>query len=210
MLSQNFVRRLAGDFFDIHAAFGARDHGHRSRLSIDQHPEVKLARDLARLLYIDAPHDAAFGTGLMRHQRLAEQLARRNRVRLGGIRQQLDAARFAAATRMDLHLGDGFRLAECRERGGGFVGRRRELPLGHWNAEAPENLFGLIFVDVHSVTCERYFMNKSRSHLIDVCLPTAPIAVVSGISLGQTSTQFCALPQSATPPSDIIASSRSS
>ena len=209
MLSQNFVRRLAGDFFDIHAAFGARDHGDRSRLSIDQHPEVKLARDVARLLYIYAPHDAAFGAGLMRHQRLAEQL-RGEIAYVARGRQQLDAARFAAAARMDLRLDDGLRLAECRERGRGLVRRRRELPLGNGNAEAPENLFGLIFVDVHSVTCERYFMNKSRSHLIDVCLPTAPIAVVSGISLGQTSTQFCALPQSATPPSDIIASSRSS
>src|ERR1035441_4457225 len=42
----------------------------------------------------------------------------------------------------------------------------------------------------------RHFIKRSRSHLIVVWRPIALIAVVSGISLGQTSTQFCALPQS--------------
>src|SRR5260370_41673181 len=111
---------------------------------------------------------------------------------------------------MDLRFDDSPRLSECRERGRGLVRSGRELPLGNRNAEATENLLGLIFVDVHSVPCEHYFVNRSRSHFIDVWRPTAPIADVSGISLGQTSTQFCALPQSATPPSDIIASRRSS
>jgi hypothetical protein len=36
------------------------------------------------------------------------------------------------------------------------------------------------------------------------------IESTSGISFGQTSTQFCALPQSSTPPLPITASSRSS
>ncbi len=209
MFGENFFGSLVGDFLDIHAALGARDHGNGPRLSIDEHPEIKLASDVARLLYIYAAHDAAFGPRLMRHQRLAEQLGREI-AHVGRDSVQLDAARFAATARMDLRLDDSLRLAERRERSRRFVGRGRELPLGNGNAEAPENLLGLIFVDVHSVTCEHYFINKSRSHLIDVCRPTAPIAVVSGISLGQTSTQFCALPQSATPPSDIIASSRSS
>src|SRR5208283_1797975 len=76
LLGENFFGRLAGDFLDIHAALGARDHGDGPRLPIDQHPEIELASHLARLLYIDTAYDAAFGPRLMRHQRLAEQLGR--------------------------------------------------------------------------------------------------------------------------------------
>ena len=50
---------------------------------------------------------------------------------------------------MNLRLDDGLGLPERCERRGGFVGRRRRLPLGHRRAEAAENLLGLIFVDVH-------------------------------------------------------------
>lgn len=55
----------------------------------------------------------------------------------------------------------------------------------------------------------RYLRSQPKSICFVACRETTAIESTSGISFGHTSTQFCALPQSATPPSTIRASRRS-
>jgi hypothetical protein len=55
----------------------------------------------------------------------------------------------------------------------------------------------------------RYFKSQPNSSRLVVARPTSAMESTSGISLGQTSTQFCALPQSSTPPLPITDSRRS-
>src|SRR6185437_5267280 len=72
-VGEDLFGRLGRDLFYFRAALSARDYRDRRGLTIDHHPEVKLARYLARLLDIHAAHHAALGPGLMRHQWFAEQ-----------------------------------------------------------------------------------------------------------------------------------------
>src|SRR5438270_11216336 len=62
----------------------------------------------------------------------------------------------------------------------------------------------LCYTEVHS-----YWRKKSVSACFITARPTSAIAVVSGMSFGQISTQFCAKPHSWMPPSPISACSRS-
>src|SRR6266852_4689882 len=134
-LGHYLVGRLGGDLFDLHTAFGARDNRDAFGVAIDEHPEVKLARDIARLFDVNASHDPPLRTGLMRYERLAEQL-RREVARLGRTRYQLDAAGLATSAGMNLRLDDGLRLPERLERFGCRVGRLGRLSLGDGRAEA--------------------------------------------------------------------------
>jgi hypothetical protein len=76
MLFQNQLRRFGGDFFNLHAA-RRRRHEHRLALrAIEHDAQIQLALDGQRLFDQQALHDAAFRTGLVRHQRHAQHLAR--------------------------------------------------------------------------------------------------------------------------------------
>ena len=135
-LGDDLLGRLGRDLLDLHPALGAGDDRDRLRLAIDHHPEVELARDLARLLDVHAAHDAALGPGLMGHQRLAEQLGGEV-ARLLGRSHQLDAAGLAAPAGMDLRLDDRLGLPERGERRGGLLGGDAGLPLGTGTPKRP-------------------------------------------------------------------------
>src|SRR5581483_9217651 len=68
--------------------------------------------------------------------------------RLGRVLHQLDAARLAAAARVDLRL---HHAREAEPLGGrhGLLDREAGLAVGHGHAVAAEPLLGLVLVDVH-------------------------------------------------------------
>jgi hypothetical protein len=67
---------------------------------------------------------------------------------LGVLAQALEAA-LAATAGVDLALHDVDGAAQALGRAGGLLGREGRLAAGHGQAEAAQELLGLVFVDVH-------------------------------------------------------------
>ena len=91
---------------------------------------------------------AAFGTGLMRDQGLADQFLRKagtSRLVLG----DLDAAGFSPAAGMDLRFDDEDRRIQFIGPGRGGFGRSDFLPSWHGNTELGKQRLGLKFMNVH-------------------------------------------------------------
>ena len=120
----------------------------RLRAAVHHHRQIHLAGDVAARLDVDRLHHAALGAGLVRHEGLAEQ-ALRDLLRLVGRADQLDAARLAATTGVDLHLDDAERNAQVREGLAHFGDGRAGDALADGDAELRQELLGLILVDVH-------------------------------------------------------------
>ncbi len=78
-LAHDFLRRVRGDFLDIHAALGAGDDDGGAGGAVEQDGEVEFARNVHRLGDEDLADELALGSGLMRDERLAEHLARHTR-----------------------------------------------------------------------------------------------------------------------------------
>ena len=76
-------RIFSGDarrhLLDLDAALGRADQRHPPGVAVDQQAEIELARDVAALLDIDPLDLAARRSGLMGHEVLAQQRARRGR-----------------------------------------------------------------------------------------------------------------------------------
>ncbi len=157
---RDLVGRLLGDLFDVHAAFGAGHHHGLAGGAIEHEADIQLARHLQAFFDQQAPHDAAFGAGLVRDERHAEHVARDARGFVGRL-GELDAPALPAAARMNLRLDDDHAGAEAR-------GNRRDIGgIGglfasrHGNAVTRQDGFGLILVDFHDdnkrkmLTCER-------------------------------------------------------
>jgi len=67
---------------------------------------------------------------------------------IGGIVGELHAACLAAPAGEDLRLDDD-RAADRRGRRARLLGRDREAPLGDGDADAAEELFALVLVEIH-------------------------------------------------------------
>src|SRR5207249_8078398 len=106
-----------------------------------------LPRDGAVLLDQAPAHHPALRPGLVRDQRLPEQL-RRRRARRGGGPHQPDAARLAAPARVDLRLHDAGE-AEALGGGDGLVDGEARLAVGDGDAVAAQEILRLVLVDVH-------------------------------------------------------------
>src|SRR5215813_12826398 len=63
---------------------------------------------------------------------------------------QLDAARLAAPSGVNLRLDDEQRRAEIARSLDRLLDRKRRMPARHRHAEFPQHRLGLIFVDVHA------------------------------------------------------------
>ena len=150
--------RVVSDFFDIHAAGFGRDESDAPLLAVDERREIELLRDLHAFFNVDAFHHAACRARLQRHQRVAEHLrgieadifrleGNAHATLLAG-RRFLELA-LAAPAGMDLTLHRPDRAAEL---GGGvdglFGSEGRKAPRDR-RAEALEDSFALVFVDVH-------------------------------------------------------------
>ena len=67
------------------------------------------------------------------------------------VARDLDAAGLAAAAGMDLRLDDPDRTAQRFRGGHCFIWRPGHAARGYRNAKTPENIFRLIFVQIHRV-----------------------------------------------------------
>ena len=96
--------------------------------AIEDDAEIKFALDGQRLFDQQPLHDAAFGAGLMRDQRHAENFLG-DRARFGGIFGDLDASAFAASAGVDLRFDD-HAAAELLRGRFGFVHGVRHFAAG--------------------------------------------------------------------------------
>ncbi len=119
-------------------------------LAIERQGEIDLPLDLRARLHVDPLHGQPLGAGLFGLEARAEH-------GVGGaadglvVAGQLDAAGLAATAGVHLGLDDPHRPTERVGGSDGFVGARGHATGGHRNAVIPEYLFGLIFVQIHSV-----------------------------------------------------------
>ena len=126
--------------FDLDTAL-RREHEERLlRASVERDREVVLLRDVGGLLDPELADDMAVDVEAEDPARLL--------LGVGRIVGELHAAGLAAAAGQDLGLDDD-RAADRRRRSAGLFGRDREPSLGDRNADASEELFALILVEIH-------------------------------------------------------------
>ena len=94
-----------GDLLDVHAARLAGHHHDTSGSPVDDHSDVQFAVDLKGLLDEYGTNWHSLGAGLVGDEGPANQLTR-NFGGLFGSRDELDAARLATSTSVDLRLDD--------------------------------------------------------------------------------------------------------
>ena len=102
-LLQDLLRRFRGHFFDVHAAGGRR---HQDGLALPRDRarcRGTVPFDRQRFFHQEALDHAPFRAGLMRDQCHAQDL-RGDFARFGRVLGELDAAAFAAASRVNLRL----------------------------------------------------------------------------------------------------------
>jgi hypothetical protein len=148
--ADDLVRMLGGDFLDIHAALGRGDDSDTAGLAVDELRDIKLARDIAALLDIDLLDFLALRSGLVRHEAAAQQLVGAGHHLLHGA-ADFHAARLAAAAGMDLGLHDPDRAIQLFGDGLGLRRIMGDIAARHRHAIAPQQLLGLIFVNVHGL-----------------------------------------------------------
>ena len=103
--AQDFLRRVFGDFFDVHAArFGGNDRN-AAALAIQRERQIDLAFDVRTRLDVDRFDGQPFRTGLFGHQPLTQHVGR-GRAHRVQISRQFHAASLAASAGMDLGLDD--------------------------------------------------------------------------------------------------------
>ena len=121
---------------------------HALALAVEHDAEIELALERLRDLDVDAIDDLALAAGLLGHEPLAEEPARRLAdVVIGAA--QLDAARLATGAGVDLRLDRPVPAAQL----GGTVDRLIRAvchrPAWYRHAEAGQQLLRLILVNVH-------------------------------------------------------------
>ena len=146
----DLLRRMGGDLLDVHAAFARRHQGHALGGAIDHHADVKLLGDVGALLDQQAAHLLATRPRLVRDQLHAENF-RSALLHLVDRAGELHAAALAAATRVDLRLHHPDRAPERLGRLDRLVDGERRYSARNRNAEAPEHVLALVFVDLHCV-----------------------------------------------------------
>ena len=157
---QNRVGILFRHLLDFHTArSGHHDHG-LAFGAVHQNRKIQFAVDGQGLFNEQPPHYAAFGSGLVRDQRHAENLPGQLAGFLGGL-GNLDAAALAAASGVNLRFDDratgtarqqllGNRLRLFR--------RRSHFSLRHGDAILPQNRLALILVNFHGTSARSILM----------------------------------------------------
>ncbi len=148
-LLDDALRRLVRDLFNIHAAFRRRHENVLADGAVEHDAQIQFAVDRQSLFDEHLLDDAAFGPGLMRDQRHAENFPGDDSS-LRGIFGDLDAASFASSTGVDLRFDDNaaaelFRRCFCFFRGA------CHFPSRHGNAVAAKEGLGLILVNLHDL-----------------------------------------------------------
>jgi hypothetical protein len=154
----DLVGRVVGDPLDVHAALGRNHEGHAAGRAVDQQGTVQFTVDVGAVLDVETVDLFAGGAGLGGHQRIAQHLpgvghdlfdrAGQADAALGVSGQFLEPA-LAAPAGVDLGLHDIQGPGQLPRRGLGLIGAGDGDPFGHRCAKALQDLFGLVFVDVH-------------------------------------------------------------
>ena len=103
--AQDFLRRVFGDFFDVHAARFGGDDRNAAALAIQRERQIDLAFDVRTRLDVDRFDRQTFRTGLFGDQPLAEHVGR-GRAHRVEIAREFHAAGLAASAGMHLGLDD--------------------------------------------------------------------------------------------------------
>ena len=154
----DFLRRVGGDFLDIHAALGAGHHDRPRHSAVEQDGDIEFPFDDRGGFDKEFADDAALRAGLFGDEHLAEHGfgAFDNLV---GRRTDFDSPKkpafectLAAAAGVNLRFDDdpfvaGGKKLFCSR--SGFCGCGRDVPRWHGHAHLREELLGLVFVDVH-------------------------------------------------------------
>src|SRR4051812_3732394 len=138
-LTNNFLRRFGGDRFNLHAAFGARDHERPASGAVEEDREINLARDVDRLRDQDGVYEFTARPGLMGYERLPQHLPGKVARLLGGFAEMnatLEAVRessLSAPARVDLGFDHQLAPAQilCRAFCLGGTSRRFSRRRGH-------------------------------------------------------------------------------
>ena len=145
---QDFFRMLGSYNFNFNSTFAGGHKNGGCCCAVDHQAQVKLAFNVEPFFNQQAPHDPALGTSLRRHQALAQNLTGnglgfRSRV------DHLDAPGLASAAGVDLRFHNN-RSTQARGNFAGLFRRIGHLTVGNRNSKTCQNLFGLIFVNLHS------------------------------------------------------------
>ena len=139
-LADDLLRRLLGHLLDVHAARRADDGDGRLAGAVERDAEVVFFSDLDLGCDEDFLHRQPFDVH-------PQHLLRRFSRQLWCV-AELDAACLAASADVDLRLDDD-RFAELARDGLGLLWGRSDLPRLDRNAVAPQDVFGLILVNLH-------------------------------------------------------------
>ena len=120
----------------------------REDLAIDQHRQIEFLVDRRAFFDVEPVDLLAFRSGLMRHQRRAEN-ARRFGLHVVDRFHDLDAAGLAASAGVNLRLHHPHRPAKLLRAADRLVDRECRKAARHRHAEFSQNRLGLIFVDIH-------------------------------------------------------------
>ena len=154
----DLLRRVVGDGFDIHPAFGRDDHGDAAAVAVDQQREIIFLRDVDAVGDVEAVDLLALGAGLDRDERVAEHVLGVGADfvdRLGeanaalGVGAELGELALAAAAGVDLRLDHPQGPGELLGGADRILDAHRGMAGGDGDAELREQFLGLIFVDVH-------------------------------------------------------------
>ena len=164
-LFEDAIRCFFGNLLDLHATVGARHHHRPFAGSVDDETEIQLPLDLEPLLDQHTAHLLTRRSGLMGHERHAQDLGGRLSRFLRAL-DDFDAATLAAAPRVDLRLDDGNAIAEPSGHGLRLLRRTDHLPLRHRHTVPGKNGLRLILVDFHernlSIISRSVHLNQAR------------------------------------------------
>ena len=167
--ADDLFRGRLGNCLNVHAAFGRDHERHAAALAVDQQRAVQLAGNVSAVFDIQAIDLLAGIAGLLGHQRVAQHLPGEGNYLVDGLGQahaalgiwtQFLELALATATGVDLAL-DHIERAWQRLRCGRSIVRRKDRHARrNRRAIRLQQLFGLMFMDVHS---KSPWMGKSLS-----------------------------------------------
>ena len=145
----DLFRSFGSDLLDLNAAFLGTHHDDPRRGAVNDKAQVVFLFDIRAFFNQEATDLLALRPRLMRDENLAKQLLRVAFDLFNGL-GNLDAARLAAATRVDLRLNDRDSGAEFLRVLDRLFHAERRQAVRHIDAEFPQDLLGLVLMNIHN------------------------------------------------------------
>ena len=138
-----------GNFFDVHAAFARSHQRDLLRHTVHHQRHVQFLLDVRAFFDQQALDQLAFRTGLVRHQRHAQDAAGVF-LDLVDALGNLHAAALATATRMNLCLHDPHRAAQGFSSLDGLVDREGRNAARNRHIVFAQDFLALVLMDIHA------------------------------------------------------------